>query len=81
MRMPGFTADIALSRSRKRYSLAVARSPLVGGETVIPAAPPQFDESFWDWWVAQTTTCLPPLCGRDAYGRCHCLAVKFYGPD
>ena len=77
MCMPGFTADFALDRSRKRYSFAVARIPIVPGDVVIPAAPPQVDDFFWEWWVAQTTSCLPPLCGRDSYGRCHCLAVKF----
>jgi hypothetical protein len=76
MGIPGFTAESALNRGRKPYSLTVALEPPIVGAAVIPAAPPQIDDYFLDWWVAQLLNCLPPLCGRDQYGRCHCLTVK-----
>jgi hypothetical protein len=74
MSMPGFTADISLYCSRKRYTTAVGRSPLAGGEMVIPAA--HFDEGFWELWGSDITTCPPPFCHLNEHGQCRCLVVK-----
>jgi hypothetical protein len=74
MRMPEFTADIALSRSDKRYWLAGAHSPLASGGTVIPAAPPAFSAD------CALLGCIT-VCEEHDYGvTCTCQCPEYIPP-
>jgi len=78
MRLPQFTAEIGLRKSSEFYvGITVARSRLVRGETVAPAAPPQFNEGLLVAEVKQDV-----LCNGDCWrigGQCRCLALKLLG--
>ena len=67
MRIPGFTADVTINRGRNPYWLAVTRSALPGGQTLIPAA-----EAFSAECALNGCT---TLCQEGDYGiicRCVC---------
>jgi hypothetical protein len=68
MNMPGFTAEISLARTTRRYCSAASglRShPAVGGVTTQALVRTR------GW----SSSCPAPFCGRDEYGQCHCLVT------
>jgi hypothetical protein len=77
MSMPGFTAESALNRGRKRYALAVARNPAVVGEGVIPAAPPHFGAIWGNLVAVQHFICTAAGCWMGPDGNCHCYLPGF----
>ena len=73
MRLPKFTAETSLDRFGAKYSFFSARAdwPEAAAVTAQALVAGRSGLGFW--------FCPPPFCGRDEYGRCHCLTVTFGG--
>jgi hypothetical protein len=77
MNMPGFTAEASLYRMKGEYAGFSTRASRPGTSSVMA-------QLYIDRWAVaaeavaaeQFFTCLPPFCGRDEYGHCHCLTVE-----
>lgn len=76
MRLPEFTAEASLYRASKYFGFSMgAGRPRAS--SVTPQSYFGVDLDYFEWVAFQYFSCLPPLCGRDNRGQCHCLTVGF----
>jgi hypothetical protein len=73
MGTPGFTAASSLERTRSAYRTLSGPLRPVGSPVMAQFI---WDPSSIDSYMVPDFFCPPPFCGRDSWGRCHCLSVQ-----
>lgn len=83
MGLPGFTAEVSIYGATRAWVRL-----LTSGHGAGSIAPQQIgtgvDVDYWQNVAENMAVCPPPICGRDAYGVCHCktslISGEFGGP-